>query len=167
MKTPSGAKFAGSEASSGSGGKVSPGSSVHSTAAVSGGTGNGVAAAQSGYGAAIIAAAATTAGISSSSPSFSTAAGSAQQSFSATDANAMQQLKLQKEKEELRRINRAWNAKAEDEKKKVGSWSKIEYPKQSTRLENNLCSFIWMQYFCCEFSPIVYIARYVDAHVHH
>ena len=29
------------------------------------------------------------------------------------------QAKLQKEKEELRRINRAWNAKAEDEKKKV------------------------------------------------
>lgn len=28
-------------------------------------------------------------------------------------------VKLQKEKEELRRINRAWNAKAEDEKRKV------------------------------------------------
>ena len=33
--------------------------------------------------------------------------------------------KLQKEKEELRRINRAWNAKAEDEKKKVQKNSEV------------------------------------------
>ena len=36
-----------------------------------------------------------------------------------TSAPVQNAAKLQKEKEELRRINRAWNAKAEDEKRKV------------------------------------------------
>jgi len=45
------------------------------------------------------------------------AAGAAMSSPSAPGSAA----KLQKEKDELRRINRAWNAKAEDEKRKVGA----------------------------------------------
>lgn len=49
------------------------------------------------------------------------AAGAAMSSPSAPGSAA----KLQKEKEELRRINRAWNAKAEDEKRKVSESSII------------------------------------------
>ena len=54
------------------------------------------------------------------------AAGQSQSSLSTANMSAEQLARVQKEKEELRRINRAWNQKAEDEKRKAEAERKLK-----------------------------------------
>lgn len=51
---------------------------------------------------------------------------------------------MQKEKEELRRINRAWNAKAEDEKRKVRT-DVLQCTPRPLRHTVHACGVVWMQ----------------------
>lgn len=70
---------------------------------------------------------ATTSNIHYSSNNSSNHNNQAVENLSSTNASIANAAKMQKEKEELRRINRAWNAKAEDEKRKVNLHLCITY----------------------------------------